>query len=635
MSLTIEITSPNISIRRLLEIAEIYAKEQEWSNAEWVLFRALDRIYKENATSGRDLEVSNVLKKMLRTMSKSRKLRGRHIRCGGQIDQLRRSLIEIFKHKPKVKNELANSKFATVFQSPASKVFTIAFYQQDMSKFKIDDAKSPFSVVTPKVSVSFLVWKEGCFWRVKLIEEGLVEKLSYGWAHLARASVLNAIAEFRLGPILNGEGKSTILSQARYYWWALVLRPDYAWAYAHFGEVFRDVANSIFHKSPFKRGDYSIKCYVKSLYYYNVAIKRYKRRDSFWAYAHFGAAIANMRAFVGDNVPDLVKQIVEELEESGVWKLSNEYPSLNLINMGLEALMRAQDLRGNLYPWAHKYYAGSILIKGIINTLLDNDAPSLGYLSTISTSNALYMDPDIALEVFEAGQLYVNGFFEMGILCLAAKKNENERYSEAWQYVTFGMSWTFKSPLLPGLEELMGANILAHIALYYVQQHKKDPVNKPPKSALLGQSRFKPNKLFPISCVPIYEEKKLLDFIERSLGFIEQSVITYTSSGVKRVTAVEIGLQATWDLLFDFLCIVRNELRLPDSKPLNQRLIRLLQRINPKYNDERITEMLKELKSKYNEEYHRKHVQNVFLPIFQSGRRGYEFSLLLDQHKTK
>lgn len=290
-------------------------------------------------------------------------------------------------------------------------------------------------------------------------------QLSFLLAHLASARVTATMKLYYQAQILISSGIPAIMAQAHLYEHALQIHPENAWALAHFGEVFRDIANgwpgSVDHLStPGARAA----DYTRAILYYQESLRI--QPDSFWAHAHLGAAIVNVRGFAGFSgpgapihMPDLLALHERYFPDAAQPGHPPAAKDKELLDKGKEHLETAQRLLGQYYPWAEAYYAYTLMLLGALDEDDPDNARNVGVLSTVYLTDAFYLQSTLLSQALEPGELYVNGFFQMGIFSLWLRD-----YSTAWYYARLGMQRLFKFHFLVGLESLLGCQLLANIA---------------------------------------------------------------------------------------------------------------------------------------------------------------------------
>src|SRR6185369_16290634 len=131
-------------------------------------------------------------------------------------------------------------------------------------------------------------------------------------------------------------------------------------------------------------------------------------------------------------------------------------------------------------------------------------AADIAALGQVVSSHAYYLDPRLALGVFEPSQVAVNPPFEIALvhywLALAnydsaqkeAKCGNKDKArliatqaaddcERAWACASIGMRFLFKFNFSPGLQGLAGCRLLEMIALLYMKIATLKPDKKPKK----------------------------------------------------------------------------------------------------------------------------------------------------------
>ncbi|HEX2572344.1 MAG TPA: hypothetical protein VH877_22555 [Polyangia bacterium] len=551
--------------RQMIELGNHYAANQQWNNAGGVFTQALDSLYKslrDEILVPSESELHRELRLLLASeSSESRTSQGKKDDEVIVLDKeplfvhLREHILQ---HRQV--RDFLDARFVTVFSfvntARTARYMTIVFYNGDKVPCSEESQEelAPFSVLPHKKSFSFVLRLEDRIVRLWKMTKAEAKQIAYAWAHLGQADVNSAIGLYYVAQVLSDQGESAILTTARCYQRALLLNPQYAWALAHLGEAFRMLANG------WPGTDEHLRLPRKRIYWYNralVYLHNATQQDprSFWALAHLGATIVNARCFISiildhaDPQQDLLNCWKDQnhIEEATPWAL---------INYGLKILVLALELQGYYYPWAQAYYAGALLLKtsmfGKFGKDLDGDrGKDLGLLALNEALNALYLDPSLLKSASEPGQLYVNPYFEQGLIFFFLGK-----YTLAWQYVWIGMKWVFKYNFQPGLQSLAGCQILVIIAYKYIIQATPSTVPLPSECpALIDDSRLgKTYDLgFEIPKTPIHTWDKLAVFIESAFNACcEPSVNVLLVPRVRLDTNVRMGLASTMGILYCF-----------------------------------------------------------------------------------
>lgn len=271
---------------------------------------------------------------------------------------------------------------------------------------------------------------------------------------------------------------------------AIVANPEYAWAYAHLGEMYRNIANSFFSFASTgteKRNNY----YMVSYVLFEIATEL--KQDYTWANAHFSASIVNARAF-RKNVTNFG---ISDSDGPSDPEQNPDGP-LVLLERAKEHLETALDATGAYYPWAFVYYSGALLLETVFkeqglpeqkqNAAESGDADFLHVVTTLSTG--LRQDPRIIRNAFEPGMLTSSAELAAAELRFAAKQ-----YSEAWAHGIKGLNTIFKTTYIPLL-----AQAIVYSYLYYIaRQVAENPDDVADSSNLEWES----NSMFSHVPLPI------------------------------------------------------------------------------------------------------------------------------------
>ena len=342
-------------------------------------------------------------------------------------------------------------------------------------------------------------------------------QFSYIVAHRGWAWATSTMLQYYQGATLLDYGIPAISSWATHYHFALRLNPANDWALAHLAEVYRDFANgwpgSIDTLTmPHER----VNDYVRSLVLFQAAIDINPR--AFWAHAHLGAAIVNVRAFAGplENTAQVPPALAALLE---MWSgRSQDDDSIDndiaFIEKAILVLTTALELTNNYYPWAEAYHADALLIKALV---LGSKAPDhLGLLGMLGTITACWLDPRLLTAAIAPGGLVESGYFSPAMVSYFAKQP-----ALAWQYACLGMATLFRDHFIPGLPELVGIQLLANIAVEHIQQLQEGRAAAPDSSF--------PRRNIPdwIPLEPISTNEGLIGFIETAATHLFRSFVRF------------------------------------------------------------------------------------------------------------
>ena len=505
-----------------------------------------------------------------------------------------------------------SAKLVSAAPSLDGALWAIVFHDQESTVYNVGQSQvEPSKVYFPRApSFALILDLADGKPTFRLLSDRVANQMSHLWAHLAQATVKVTMSQYYVSQILTKYGARAIKEQAYFYWRALLLRPNNAWALAHLGEVFRELANywtadaGVLRPTEERLGNY-----VMALTCFKRAIELDPKYV--WAHAHFGATIVNARAFAGWQTPDPYHELLARPEWYGnidrleQWNAKHrklepwsqkknrftrgtpqdwikrfprhitQYYNDQLINDAIEALTQAQKLRGRFYPWAQDYYGGALLVKAVLSD--DRSIRGqLGILSMLHTSTAVYLQPELLTSVFEPGQVYVNAFFEIGII-----SSYKQDYFRAWEFTWIGMKWSFKFSFLPGLEQLVGCLILVHIAEVWMGLPRRRRRRLASRSNMIEESGLMSMDIDPdfhIPPVPIETEPALINFISRAYNKLAlPAVEPYVEDSIAVNTKIRVGLMTTAFILSVFICVLESFLRPPFAWPGHQLLIGRLQ----------------------------------------------------------
>lgn len=450
--------------------------------------------------------------------------------------------------------DVQDIKNVGVYQSPSGKSWFVSFHQS-----KVLTCGSVTVTVPAGPSTTFCFRVAGAEVTSVRVTGARAKQLSFLLAHVAWANVTATMRLYYQNQILISAGIPAIMAQARIYEVALCLDPDNAWALAHLGEVYRDIANGwpasvADMNTPDGRAD----DYMRAILYYEEALRL--NPSSFWAHAHLGAAIVNVRGFAGFSVHSAPPRMPQLLALSARWfPRAQVDPAASaawdagqdkdILTKGKEHLETAQRLLGQYYPWAEAYYAYTLMLLGALDDDQDT-AQSIGVLSTVYLTDAFYLQSTLLTAAFEPGELYVNGFFQMGLFMLWQKN-----YTLAWAYTCLGMQRLFKFRFLVGLEALLGYQLFANIAALRLRD--KTATSAAAKSPLLGSTSGSPLPLIVIPETPYADAGQLVGFLEEVFELGCKGVVsTWLKSSYPLSSSITIGLLQVVFVLDNFRLIL-------------------------------------------------------------------------------
>jgi tetratricopeptide (TPR) repeat protein len=483
---------------KLVKIGNHYAANGQWANAMNTFWRVTDALYNclngfkqlELAPLGIAHEDPNLNRALEEIQDRTVAIKDK------STDPLIRNLTSALRAAYDVA-DIAEAAFVYVFKHPTRKhpmssepYWTLVYHDREPIWDFLERASHTFVVRTSHNIVHS--------WRPSRTQ---VSQISYCLAHFGQAWVNSMVQLYMEYQILADGGAPAIMEAARHYQRALQLRPYDSWTLAQMGEVHRTLANGYLddlHLQPtpdrhahdeqvpdrdslHKHFPYHVGHYLKALYYYYVAFSL--NPDDYWAHAHFGAAVVNARAFLAD--ADFAKMAKKLRRSTKFLKLDFTYlasssqtsssPKRWLLNQATRSLLKAQELRGGLYPWAQLYYAGILVVKSMDERETSDERLENAQLAMAVMNNALSLESKLLTNAFEPRTLYINAFFQLALLALQGKQ-----YPLAWSYTRFGMQHLFNDKFLPGADALVGFLMLLNIsarAAALKEDTRRDEVN--------------------------------------------------------------------------------------------------------------------------------------------------------------
>jgi tetratricopeptide (TPR) repeat protein len=528
------------NIRAALELGNHYAANKQWHNAGDTFKNALLELY-GRVRPDAQLPPLDGLEEALTAMA------------GGAVamDKAPPALKELRDAQAQAHPGLGleSAPFMSAFRVTRVRHWTIVYHdQQEISAGNIAitlPAGAPVALVLDIVSVD--VMSNGP--RSVPLSAATSAQIAYALSHLACAGVAIAIQLYTTGGVLISDGVPAILKEAEHYRQALLLQPDSPWALSHYGETYRNIANgwppSVKHMTV---PDSRVEDYIRALLYFEEAIQRNPR--DFWAHAHLGAAVVNVRAFTGvtHDIPPL-----QGLLERWFPKVEAGKRDAALLDKAWASLSEAQRLRGDFYPWAQLYAADVLLLQSV--TLKDPaHATEAARLGLVMTLDAMFLEPEMAAELFEPAELYDNAYYQVGLLALW-----NGDHRLAWKYVCFGLSRTFKFHFIPGLQSFLGYQLLANIAAANIESRTNDaPAGEerapsPIDGYLVGDPSRAPHPLPAL----IDRPDDLLQLISGVFGNVCVPMVDpYLDPGVALDTNISVSLMQVCFVLVNFRSIL-------------------------------------------------------------------------------
>ena len=515
------------SVSERVKLGNYLASNKQWSNSIVAFTEALDEFMKSSVSDGVSL---NVVIPGLRDALREHGMRP--VAARGAPPPLQ----QLSETQQKISGfDLKAKQYISSLPSSDGKRFTVVYFDAVIHTL----GELAVTIPTGK-SFSFVVVPHDEDVQSAFLTPLAARQLSYIVAHVGWAWVSSTMLQYYQGQILLDNGIPAILSWAAYYLVALRLNSANDWALAHLADVYRDIANgwpgSIDSLAmPEERVDN----YVRSLVLFQAAIDINPR--AFWAHAHFGAAIVNVRAFVGplENTTH-VPQALAVLLEKWFGRSPNDNPihnDLAFIDKAIELLTKAQEVTTNYYPWAEAYYADALLVKALILGLSAPD--SLGLLGMLETLTAFWLDPRMMTTVFNPGGLTEGGFFSPALVCY-----QSEQLTLAWHYTRLGMGRLFKNEFIPGLAALFGCQLLANIAGEYLRPPEEGRERK--AKPVFSQSNipdWQSNIPDWIPPEPISSREDLIGFIDKvSTRVFKKYIQFWLGSDIKLNTSLHTSL---------------------------------------------------------------------------------------------
>ncbi len=233
---------------------------------------------------------------------------------------------------------------------------------------------------------------------------------AFSYAHLGYARVQTMVQLYLVGNVLTDMGAQMIAEAGRFLRFAVLIHPrrkdNYSWALARCAETCRILANSwssyFLHETVNR-----VNFYLRTMLYFSKAIEQNPR--NYWAYAHMGAGVVDLRSFA----PGLVLRPLEP-----TWsEMSEEGDEWNMLDLAILLFSRAQSLLGNYYPWAELFQGGAYFLK----TFLDPpDAKTEDYAQLAFTYaiDANVMAPGLLRGSNEPTQVFNSSFIAVSFLLL-------------------------------------------------------------------------------------------------------------------------------------------------------------------------------------------------------------------------
>lgn len=299
-------------------------------------------------------------------------------------------------------------------------------------------------------------------------------RVSYLLAHEGWSQVAGVIRLYYQHQIMSVCGAPAIQKFAQRLKWATDIQPRNSWAFARLGEVYRIIANAWpGHEDSLMVPESRVHDYVVALFYFDHAISL--SRDApggFWVDAHLGAAILNIRAFASEKT-ERSSESLRALRAAWFRDSAPDELFYLMTRKAKELLAKAQRSVGNYYPWAEDYYSATLLFEAI-ETKQEDEALNLVVSALLFFSDAVTLQHSLVRGTFEPGELYVNPFFQVGLLVYSRLLSHAEqlvfKYQHSWGWIRDGMQYLFDFQFLPGIQALQGFEILSEISFTMVKE---------------------------------------------------------------------------------------------------------------------------------------------------------------------
>lgn len=382
--------------------------------------------------------------------------------------------------------------------------------------------------------------------RIVRLSAGRCVQLAYARSRLGWANISILLQLYSVSGVLVEVGVQP-LRDAMWHGFraALHLDPKSSWTLSRIGEIHRIIANAW---PPSPQGvftpDHKVEDYVRALCYFKEATD--VDPADFWAHAHFGAAIVNVRAFIGAAQGTLLDGLVQ------AWFPETSEPSHCLLERAYQSLSTAQSLQGNFYPWAQAYSADVLVLQNIVEPKTSSE---LGTLASALLLSAIWFQPKLASNLFEPSELYENPFYQVGLAYLWC-----EDYCPAWQFVYVGLGRSFKFEFVPALDLLLGCQLLAHIAHENVHYHSMKQNHSLPKELRsLPQYVLTPPVQIPLQIPekPFGDSKELVGFICDVIATLGEPMV-HRYAGERTVCKINVSLIQLLYCFVDFREILKH-----------------------------------------------------------------------------
>ncbi|MEM9457847.1 MAG: hypothetical protein AAGF11_26950 [Myxococcota bacterium] len=530
-------------IKKGLELGTHFARNKQWNNATSTYIEAIDLMFDHHLS--RQTDVLDPIPQLADILAQN---------CGKLIVFSKDELHPLCKLRDALANTVGepiegDTMCAQVASNRNRWVLAYTYHQQAPSEGIIASGKSRSFVLELGDEMASIA-----------LTKTHAAQMSYAFAHYGLARVNSITNLYFQHQILISNGAHSILDAASHYHVALALSPDNPWAMAHLAEVYRNLANAWpASEASFYQSDPRVEYYCTAFRLYRRALKL--KPNYPWAHAHFGAAVVNARVLIGADV-DETSWLDEDRDK--------------LLRDALDSLTQAQEISGNFYPWAQAYYAWALMLDGLNQRQSQHDpaqAPNRSYefqdgalLSMLNLADAYFLQPEIMLNAFEPGELYDNAFLQFGLCFLWLHE-----FNRAWDYVRRGMRRLFKFHFIPGLQALMGFELLVQISAKLIATKQEPKLVAPHSTKVMGIS---------IPGKPINQPKELGQFINQ---IVDQcccaTIDPFLNKEIELNSNIAIGMWQTYFILLEFSSILKDfDL---DNSEITALMKRIVHRLKP------------------------------------------------------
>jgi hypothetical protein len=392
------------------------------------------------------------------------------------------------------------------------------------------------------------------------LTHGNCKRVAWMISHIAWVRLNGLMGIYQDQQILDANSAPALFEVARIYCMALALNPSDPWILARMGEVYRNLANGWHAGRARDNSAYTqVLQYCAALCLFDESIRAScGRNDDFWACAHFGATVVNVRCFLaseldpGNSATKAVRETLTWLEKRNAGDTTDAGPLLtperpleellkNLLERAVSRLQRAQEKQGYYYAWAEAYCGFATMLRAVYGKRDPEDLIT----TTAEVVDAALLQPNIFETSFEPGQLYVNPFYQFGLLLTWL-----DDLPRAWYYVRMGLQRSFDFNFIPGLEYLAGFQLLATISYGYIHHDHEHPSTR--HLAFDHGPSFRAFGVL-VPSRPFATREELLSFIADVLaGPVKRSLNPFVYGKHPLNTTIHLGLQCAVAILLDF-----------------------------------------------------------------------------------